>query len=870
MATAGLASVTAESLVDQLRGNKPVTPGDGTVIEGDVHLEAINYSRKLVLKNCLFLGHVNVADAHFAKTVDLSGCVFEQNVNFAGAQFGGGLRLSGATIHSSEQNPGKARFDLIDVRGYLEMEGLQADAELDFNNARIIGKIKGGSLADRPMICKGGLVLEGANLYAQVDLHGAEIQGNLDLSEVILGGSLHCQRLRVHKDGRGHGGNVLLRAARISGETHLEGSTIDGMLDIQSGEIRCGLFCGMIGDEQTVIAGQAHLPAARIAVFVDFHGARLGALIMPVAVVDGYLNCPRTQIDGDLLLQNAHIKGGILAPGLDLRGSAHLDPVAVGGNIELQQARIAGQATWHGATLEGDLHLEGIHIGGDLWLGNVHFRGDLLASSLKDRRVEVRGQAWLGGARVEGEVRFWGAKIGGDFDLRCAEIREGLSCEGLSRPDGLVPTQISGRLNLHDANISGGVKLQRARLGRGAQLSGATLSGTLHCELLESGGDMDVEGANISGGVHFEDARIAGRALFGSSRFRGDVNFIGTHVDALLDLQDSVVDGDLNCQMLHIQPETWDPECGHALLMGLKVLGEADFIGAKIAGNLNLERAVIDSDVDCSFRHEPLTEIGGTVVLESCRVRHADFDAKRDDESEAAGRTALPPAFTLDCFEFQELTLPDNNYRLFLERSAPFKKSAYHEIERWLHNRGDDAEARRVFHAMRQRQRQEMTRRLRWYQLSFYGRWLQRGLHRLWDLSGALGTQFFFFAYFTIAFAVTLWIFLEPASVILRDHPKEEAPGLVRGQSPPAEEWNWVRAVAMSVQVIVPLVPIRPVEEWEPSHRDIRVGDAESRGLTYRHYVEFVGLVSSLVTAFLGMGITNLIARRRAVRLGAT
>src|SRR6185295_4824040 len=85
-------TLKAETLVGMIRAGRPVRI-DGAVVEGDVDLDGVEYPHRLILTNCVFLGHLHLTEARFAHTVDLSGCEFRESLNLFATRVDGQLKL---------------------------------------------------------------------------------------------------------------------------------------------------------------------------------------------------------------------------------------------------------------------------------------------------------------------------------------------------------------------------------------------------------------------------------------------------------------------------------------------------------------------------------------------------------------------------------------------------------------------------------------------------------------------------------------------------------------------------------------------------------------------------------------------------------
>jgi hypothetical protein len=165
---------------------------------------------------------------------------------------------------------------------------------------------------------------------------------------------------------------------------------------------------------------------------------------------------------------------------------------------------------------------------------------------------------------------------------------------------------------------------------------------------------------------------------------------------------------------------------------------------------------------------------------------------------------------------------------------------------------------------MRRRQRRELTRDLTPLTPRGLGRWSRRLMSLAWDtfIYVAVKISTPLILYFLVALVATAWLFSDPASVTIKEPRGGQAGKDAPSRTTNPDDWNGIRAVAMSLQINLPLLPVRAVENWRPS--DNRLPGLARQGYTYADYADVVGLVSSLAVAFLAGSISNKLSRRRA------
>jgi hypothetical protein len=265
--------------------------------------------------------------------------------------------------------------------------------------------------------------LAAATVQGGIDFSGASIGGELSLDGADVEGGLFCRPWRLHfnsvdalpASAGGNAlsattvfvpthvaGNALLAAARISGVVDFSGARIDHNLNLESADIKNGLFCKPMNDHYTVIGGKALLTATKVSGVVDFTGAL---------------------VREDLNLESAEINNGVCCrpygeQSVVVGGSMLLTGAKVSGGIELPAARIQNDFSLEGAHLDGKLNCAQAHVAGKALLNDVQVSGQIDFDGAR-----VGGELVLQGARVDGKLSFLRTHAAGRVDLRACSVR---------------------------------------------------------------------------------------------------------------------------------------------------------------------------------------------------------------------------------------------------------------------------------------------------------------------------------------------------------------------------------------------------------------------------------------------------------------
>ena len=263
--------------------------------------------------------------------------------------------------------------------------------------------------------------------FADIDLVGARILGDVELSGSTVTGMLNANRLNVGGGLYLHDGGTFadigLLGARITGDAVLNGSTVTEELYADRLNVGGSLFLRDGSFKGIRLLG----------------GSIVGDVDLIGSTVTGKVNAARMEVGGALILRD----GGAFA------------------DISVLGAGVAGDVELSGSTVTGKLAADGLGIGGSLFLRNG---GSFVEIDLPG--AKIGGIVQLVGSTFGGEVNFTGAAIGVELHLssggteRSPTWQNGASLIlrnakadalqaradswSMSRGDGLLPTDLTG------------------------------------------------------------------------------------------------------------------------------------------------------------------------------------------------------------------------------------------------------------------------------------------------------------------------------------------------------------------------------------------------------------------------------------------
>lgn len=461
-----------------------------TEIGGDVLLSAANISFGAEFSEARITGTLNLQDA------DLDGDLICQRTEIT-------RRGGPEAAEDPLAEGGTAHLAGVTVSGMVDFRGAQIAHDLYLQSAVVKGGLycrafempaSHDSLEGTRTTIGKNAWLAAATVFGSVDFSGTRIGGDLSLDGATLEGGLFCRPWRIRLAPLDHtrpdqpsqatpgslfcpthiAGNALLAAAKASGMVDFSGARIDGNLNLESADLKSGLFGKPLYDHHTVVGGRAILAAVRVSGVVDFTGA---------------------EIKEDLNLESADVKNGFSCRSGERRTS-------IGGSVLLTSSRISGGVEVGGAAIRSNLNLEGAVVGGELDCG-----------SIGGQRTEVGGDALLGGARVSGGVNLTGLRTR-NLLMPGATVEGKLMCKEAT---------IGERAVLNESKVSGQVDFAAAQLAGDLQMQGTEIDGRLSCKQTRIGGVLDLRSCRTraaeldlaantatSGRSHWPGVRIEG------------------------------------------------------------------------------------------------------------------------------------------------------------------------------------------------------------------------------------------------------------------------------------------------------------------------------------------------------------------------
>ena len=355
----------------------------------------------------------------------------------------------------------------------------------------------------------GGVLEKGANLES------VRSSRRIAFDDSKIVGAFDASRMRTEQDFSMHQavlvGNLSLVRAYVGNELDLSGTTVSGVVDMNTIDVGRTLYMG----------NKAHFNAINLVV------AHIGQLDLGGSTVTGYLNMDGIRVDQYLFMRN---KAQFAAIGLLA--------ARIGSGLQLSSSTVAGLLNMNGIQVDLDLEMRdkaafknvnliAAHIGGSLYLNSSTIDGELNLN-----RTSIGSQANLVGATVTGLLNLNSVRIGQNLHMEekshFAEIN-------------LVGGHISGQINLGGSTVSGKLDGNYLNVDQTAFIGGgSTFDAEITLASAKFGQDLYLSGGNFNKNVNLTNTQIAGVLGLQTARWLHGATLDLNHSSAgVIDLSDS-------------------------------------------------------------------------------------------------------------------------------------------------------------------------------------------------------------------------------------------------------------------------------------------------------------------------------------------
>ena len=298
---------------------------------------------------------VRIAHARIVGDIDLENTTLARAIVILGSRIEGAINL----IHARTES--LIAVANSSVAGDFNGSGLHSESDLF---------LRYGSVFEKQV------VLIGAKIAGQLDMHGTSFRGALNADSLQVGEMLIMRSEGQYKSSLKE---VSLRGSKITGQVDLSGASFDGLLFADNLQVGEALLMRSEGENKASFK-DVNLRGAKVTGQVDMRGASFSGLLFADSL----------QVGEALLMRS---EGENKASFKD---------------VNLCSAKVAGQVDMSGASFNGLLFAESLHVDGDLFLTDARAGGNVIFTFAHAGSIDLRGANLA-------SINLTGAFVGRDF-----------------------------------------------------------------------------------------------------------------------------------------------------------------------------------------------------------------------------------------------------------------------------------------------------------------------------------------------------------------------------------------------------------------------------------------------------------------------
>ncbi|MDR7273968.1 hypothetical protein [Catenuloplanes atrovinosus] len=421
--------------------------------------------------------------------------------------------------------------------------------------------------------------------------------------------------------------------------------------------------------------------------FTSFARSTMPGLHASNVTVEGHLKLNEARVDGELRMPGARISGGLVLDRARIRSAGvavQAERIIIGGDLAAGRADIEGLVIVSQGRISGDVDLDRARCVAPAepeTVGEPHAllagdRGVIGADSLV-----VEGGFFARGATFDGELRMWHSRISGAVSLTDSTLtnpgRVAMRLDSATLDGGLFIG--------HDFSATGEIRAVYAQISRTFALRGARLSNpggsALRAASMTLQGTLDARGSHLDGLVHLDDSVLNGPASFVGATLTNP--------------------GGVALAMNGVAASSTVNLCD-----GFSAVGQVQLSGSRIGSVLCLDLATLTASPDPADTRRnaafalrlwrtqvPELRLRITSVTGPVDLRHARVGLLRDDPA------SWPEALHLTGLTYETLEPPatETDRRAWLARDpAKGQRQPYEQLAAVLRAQGDDDAARSV------------------------------------------------------------------------------------------------------------------------------------------------------------------------------
>jgi hypothetical protein len=339
--------------------------------------------RGVTISGARFTEAIELEGAELLHQLVLFGSLIEKDANLRLLRSKYPIGLSGSKIAGALQTNGlDLEADLLMLAGEfadVDLTGAHIGGQLTLEGSKVIGQLNMNGL-----YVEQDLFLRNKAEFAEIELTNAHIGGQLSLIDSKVAGKLIMNTLRVEQ-------NLLMRAKAEFAEVDLTNAHIGGQLSLIDSKVSGKLNMNGLHVEQ-------HLLMSEKAEFAEVQ--------LSNAHIGGQLNLKNSRVSGQLNMNGVRVEQHLL-----------MGDEAEFAEVDLTGAHIGGQFALNGSKVNGTLNCDSVDVGATVFLSRgATFLGPInLIFAKIGRNLELAGGIFgsrvdITGARIAGELRLGSAQ----------------------------------------------------------------------------------------------------------------------------------------------------------------------------------------------------------------------------------------------------------------------------------------------------------------------------------------------------------------------------------------------------------------------------------------------------------------------------
>lgn len=631
-----------------------------------ISLEDMSVGGSFEMMGCRSPNTISLRDSSFGSYVKIVDCKFEANFTCAASIIKRSLSIKATKFL------GSASFFGINVAEDFNAAGAQflgKKSLLNFSKLKVVGDTSFESAvftsaADLDGLeCGGDIILSGCHFHGACALRAANIGGNLlsddaridgeaAFTQTSCGGHFSFNRCQIAEHDSildcsqmSIGGACSITDTICRRGINLAQAQIDHDLNVNG--IWLAGRSSFLGLELINVKGNISLSQSRFSSTVNLFKANVGGILLlfrsqfgvgmranqPIASKVMALNCSMATIGSDLLMTEATVQGPATFVSASIQGGVVAQSIAIYGldaEISFRNVKVNGRFDLTNAYISTGIDCSFIEIGDSLVLDGVNAVNPdrrLLFNNSKIGRVTANAGLLDGNSLMAGGLSLEGATVRSDLLFEGTTFGCGdQEVIALSFADVRLE---SGRIEIQDCNIIGGVDWRRIRVPNLLFVSRCKMRGKMFSAHRADIGDnmsivgctavfdgFDFRGINVGGSVIFRGSRFVSYDSFdvSGSKIAGIVEILGSQYECHADF------GDVEAVSFITGSVTSDPkELRNASIFmhGMSIAG-SKFLGAVTLRDTTMYPGRADKDKVYAFSGNRVNIDGVLDVAQCC------------------------------------------------------------------------------------------------------------------------------------------------------------------------------------------------------------------------------------------------------------